>query len=499
MDRLQGQAAAAGPSGSHAITPARVMEAIAALLRDLRGSAVPPVAMDDDLERTLGIDSLTRMELMLRLERDFDIRMPESMVQAAQTPRDLMRALAASAPRQGAAVEQPTGVDAAAPSLAAVAPPHHAQTLMEVLQWHAAQAPDRTHITLLGDASVRDRLTHAGLLERAGMVAAGLQRSGVAPGDSVALMLPTSLEFFAVFTGILLAGGVPIPIYPPFRASQIEDHLRRQANILDNGRATLLVSDARALAAATILRAGAPGLRSVLTVDRLLALGGTASLGRRGPHDTALLQYTSGRTGQPKGVVLTRANLLSNVRAMGQVLQAGAGDVFVSWLPLYHDMGLIGAWMGSLYHGIPLVVMSPQAFLARPSRWLRALHEHRGTLSAAPNLAYEILATKVPDDELQGLDLSAWRVAANGAEPVHASTLARFAERFRAHGFDARDMMPMYGLAENGVGLAFPPLARGPKIDRIDRRLLHASGRAEPASALEHERHAEPFKRDPDR
>jgi 1-acyl-sn-glycerol-3-phosphate acyltransferase len=202
----------------------------------------------------------------------------------------------------------------------------------------------------------------------------------------------------------------------------------------------------------------------------------------RGPQDIAFLQYTSGSTGQPKGVVLTHANLLANLRAMGQAVKPVPEDVFVSWLPLYHDMGLIGAWMGSLYHALPLVVMPPQTFLARPSRWLRLIHERRGTISAAPNFAYEILAGRVPDDELQGLDLSCWRAALNGAEPVHASSLARFAERFAPYGFDPKALMPVYGLAECGVGLAFPPLARGPKVDCIDREALHTLGQARPAA-----------------
>ena len=455
------------------------------MLRELRGGDAPTVALDDDLERTLGIDSLARMELMLRLENAFAVRMPEAMVQEAQTPRDLLRALVAAAPRRAGDFAVPPAAEVRLPSADGFALPDHAGTLIEVLQWHADRAGERVHVTLLGDDAPVGRLTHAGLLERARTVAAGLQRSGLAPGESVALMLPTSLAFFETFTGILLAGGVPIPIYPPFRASQIEDHLRRQAHILDNGRAVLLISDEHALAAARILRAGASGLRAVLTPDRLLALGGVLHPVTRGAQDTALLQYTSGSTGQPKGVVLTHANLLANIRAMGQALKAGPGDVFVSWLPLYHDMGLIGAWMGSLYHGVPLFVMPPQGFLARPSRWLRALHQHRGTLSAAPNFAYEILANKVPDDELQGLDLGAWRVAANGAEPVHAATLARFAERMRPCGFDPRAMMPMYGLAESGVGLAFPPIGRGPKIDCIDRRALRADGRAEPLPAAQ--------------
>ncbi len=485
MDRPREGAAATGGPGPSAATPPQLLAVIAAMLRELRGGDAPTVALDDDLERTLGIDSLARMELMLRLENAFAVRMPEAMVQEAQTPRDLLRALAAAAPRQPADLGPRPATEVRLPAAEELALPDHAGTLIEVLQWHADRAGERVHVTLLGDDAPVGRLTHAGLLERARTVAAGLQRSGLAPGESVALMLPTSLAFFETFTGILLAGGVPIPIYPPFRASQIEDHLRRQAHILDNGRAVLLVSDEHALAAARILRAGASGLRAVLTPDRLLALGGVLHPVTRGAQDTALLQYTSGSTGQPKGVVLTHANLLANIRAMGQALKAGPGDVFVSWLPLYHDMGLIGAWMGSLYHGVPLFVMPPQGFLARPSRWLRALHQHRGTLSAAPNFAYEILANKVPDDELQGLDLGAWRVAANGAEPVHAATLARFAERMRPCGFDPRAMMPMYGLAESGVGLAFPPLGRGPKIDCIDRRALRADGRAEPLPAAQ--------------
>ena len=295
------------------------------------------------------------------------------------------------------------------------------------------------HVTLLRDEQAPQALSHAELLEHARSVAGALQRSGLAPDEAVALMLPTGLAFLECFMGILLAGGVPIPIYPPFRASQIEDHLRRQAHILANARAVLLISDEQALPAARILRAGAPDLRAVVTVEGLRALGGRWQRVARSEHDTALIQYTSGSTGQPKGVVLTHANLLANIRAMGQVLKVGPDDVFVSWLPLYHDMGLIGAWLGSLYHGMSLVLMPPQAFLGRPSRWLRAISEYRATLTGAPNFAYEILATRIPDDELDGLDLSCcaprsmapsrcmrrrWPCSASGS-PAAASTGAR--------------------------------------------------------------------------
>ena len=160
--------------------------------------------------------------------------------------------------------------------------------------------------------------------------------------------------------------------------------------------------------------------------------------------------------------MLTHANLLANLQAMGQVVQITSTDVFVSWLPLYHDMGLIGAWLGSLYYAYPLVLMSPLAFLARPARWLWAIHKHRGTLSAGPNFAYDLCTRRIDDRDLEGLDLSSWRVAFNGAEPVSAVTLARFSERFAPYGFRPEAMAPVYGLAEAALGVAFPALGRAP-------------------------------------
>jgi 1-acyl-sn-glycerol-3-phosphate acyltransferase len=155
----------------------------------------------------------------------------------------------------------------------------------------------------------------------------------------------------------------------------------------------------------------------------------------------------------------------------------------VSWLPLYHDMGLIGAWLGSLYHGVPLVVMSPLLFLSRPQRWLWAIHRYRGTLSAAPNFAYELCLAKVADEAIQDLDLSAWRLAFNGAEMVNPDTIRRFSTRFADYGFRPETMAPVYGLAESSVGLAFPPLGRVPPIDRVRRSAIDRDGNALPAAA----------------
>jgi acyl-CoA synthetase (AMP-forming)/AMP-acid ligase II len=173
---------------------------------------------------------------------------------------------------------------------------------------------------------------------------------------------------------------------------------------------------------------------------------------------------------------LSHSNVLANIRAMGEAMEASPADVFVSWLPLYHDMGLIGAWLGSLYFAAPFVVMSPLTFLVRPEEWLWAIHRHRGTLSAAPNFAFELCLREIADQALRGLDLSSLRMVANGSEAVAPETLRRFTARFARYGFRPQAMAPAYGLAENAVGLALLPLGRAPIIDRIDRAQLAGYG-----------------------
>ncbi|HET8648391.1 MAG TPA: AMP-binding protein, partial [Vicinamibacteria bacterium] len=205
-------------------------------------------------------------------------------------------------------------------------------------------------------------------------------------------------------------------------------------------------------------------------------LGGAAS-------EPALIQYTSGSTGAPKGVLLTHANLLANVEAVAAGLDARPNDVGVSWLPLYHDMGLIGTWLFCLHQGLPLDLQSPLSFLARPERWLWAIHERRATLTAAPNFAYELCASRVPERALEGLDLSSWRCALNGAEPVSPETLERFTRRFARYGFRPEAMMPVYGLAECSVGLCFPPVGRGALVRSVQRERFESQRVAVPAVA----------------
>lgn len=369
----------------------------------------------------------------------------------------------------------------------AVPQPAMARTLVELLAWHASAHGEREHVRFLASDDRTESLTYAQLLTRAREVAAGLTAQGVIPQQNVAIMLPTTLDFFYAFYGILLVGAVPVPIYPPARRQQLEQLLRRQAATLANAEAVLLVTVPEAKTAARFLRAKVPTLTNAVTVEELRRLPpASVSFFEPSPDDLAFLQYTSGSTGNPKGVMLSHANLVANVRAMGGLFDIDpARDSFVSWLPLYHDMGLIGAWLAPLYFGIPLILMSPLRFLTRPERWLRAISEHRGTISAAPNFAYELCTTRIKDSELHGIDLSSLRILANGAEAVLPSTLRAFQARFGACGLNPSALRPVYGLAEDSVGLAFPVEDRPPRIDRIARERFTRDGIAEPAAAVD--------------
>jgi len=456
----------------------RLLAIIRELLAELkpRGVQFAVIDLDSALDRDLGFDSLSRVELMLRIERGFDVNLPEQILGQAESPRDLLRAIQA-APTKAGATRQ---VQSHTPLAGSGGYPAGALTLVEMLQWHATAHPQRPHVFLYDEGEQPVEITYADLYQGALGLAAGLQAQGLVQGQSVAIMLPTGRDYLCIFFAILVAGGIPVPIYPPARPSQLEEHLRRHVGILNNARAVLLVTVPAARTVARLLQEQVESLGGVVTTDDLKTRQPLQPVPLNG-DDIAFLQYTSGSTGAPKGVVLTHANLLANIRAMGAAIEVRDDDVFVSWLPLYHDMGLIGAWFGSLYYAMPLVLMSPLAFLARPARWLWTIHQHRATLSAAPNFAFELCLNKVVDADIEDLDLSSWRFAFNGAEPVSPTTVRRFCERFGSYGFRASAMAPVYGLAESAVGLAFPPPDRGALIDRVRRDSLLGSGDAQSA------------------
>ncbi|HET9402819.1 MAG TPA: AMP-binding protein, partial [Candidatus Acidoferrales bacterium] len=493
----------------------RVVAEARALLVELGNTnAAGIVRATSHLERDLGLGSLERVELMVRLDRAFHVRLDDSAVAKADLLEDLATSAASALQRElevepllpkhsGAPQARNSAWDFAAvrnyepTSVAAGTIPGHAagvplaKTLNEVLRYRAENDGDRPHIFYYEGDEAREPVTFGELFCVAQRVAQVLSERSVAPGDTVCLMLPTCREFFYCFAGILLAGAVPVPIYPPVRADRIEEYAEKQIAILNNARARLMITFDRAERVARLLAPRVQTLRGVVNANelvaakpKLLAPGAMpAGQAARSETDLALLQYTSGSTGDPKGVMLTHANLLANIRAIGDAAGITQDDVCTSWLPLYHDMGLIGAWMVPLYFGLPLAVVSPMDFLSRPERWLKMIHRHRGTLAAAPNFAYELCARKIPEVELNALDLTYWRAALNGAETVLPETLERFADRFARCGFRREALLPVYGLAECALALTVPVQGRPARIDAIERDALSAEGRAVPVAS----------------
>ena len=472
------------PVATEPVDSAGLLEIIDRYVLELQEDyySVRNIHLDTLLDRDLGLDSISRMELIARIETGLGVWLAESMALDAQTPRELLQAIR----RPDAASADHADIPQASLLIAQTTSqiiPDQMKTLNQVLQWHAEHNPDRIHVLFLGEHGHETAYTYQELYRDGLRVAAALIDCGLQPEESVAIMLPVGIGYLQTFCGILLAGAVPVPIYPPARPHQLEDHILRHAKLLTNAHARLLVTFDRATTIARLLATQVKDIRQVVTVEQLLTTTAIVQSATVVADATAFLQYTSGSTGQPKGVVLSHANVLASLRSMGRALQVNADDVFVSWLPLYHDLGLIGAWLGSLYHGLKLVLMSPLTFLAHPQRWLEAITTYRGTLSGGPNFSYDLCVRRVSEEVRERLDLSSWRIAFNGAEPVNVTTLQTFGDRFKCCGFSDKALKPVYGLAEATLGVTLTPVDRGPRWDWIDANQLHSSGRALPQTA----------------
>jgi amino acid adenylation domain-containing protein len=320
-----------------------------------------------------------------------------------------------------------------------------AGNLVELLERRALAHPDRPLFSLLDDdLEVSAAISYGELAGRARAIAAEL--GGLArPGDRALLLYPFGLEFIAAFFGCLCAGVVAVPAYPP----RSERGSGRLLAIVQNARPAVALT----LAASRAARGGSLGGEriaiEVLATDRVDAAAAARwSAPRLDGETIAFIQYTSGSTALPKGVVVSHRNLLHNEEMIHQAFGQSAASVVVSWLPLYHDMGLIGTVLQPLYAGASCFLQSPVSFLQNPSRWLRAISRYRATTSGGPNFAYELCARRIGDEALAELDLGCWRTAFCGAEPVRAATLDRFASRFAARGFRREAFYPCYGLAE---------------------------------------------------
>jgi acyl-CoA synthetase (AMP-forming)/AMP-acid ligase II len=323
-------------------------------------------------------------------------------------------------------------------------------SLTEVVRERADATPHETAYTFVDHAAEgrpREEVLDCAELDRRARQVAALLQGRLAPGSRVLLLYAAGLDYLAAFFGCLHAGMVAVPAYPPLNA-RLHDRLARVADDCDAALALTTSSTLEALPDRASLPAPLARLHWLATDARLDGLEHAWRETAPAPDRLAFLQYTSGSSGVPKGVMLSHRNLLHNVRAIVSRMAFTAQDKVFSWLPPYHDMGLIGSILTPLCAAVPLVFITPHAFLRRPARWLRGIAEHGCTISGAPNFAFDLCVDKVRDDELAALDLSSWSLAFSGAEPVRRDTLARFERRFAACGFDTRAFYPCYGMAE---------------------------------------------------
>jgi len=343
-------------------------------------------------------------------------------------------------------------------------------TLCHVLRWRAAQQPDRRAFTYLsgGEGDGTD-ICYAELDRRARSVAALLQQR-TRPGDRAMLMYPSGLEFITAFLGCLYADVVAVPAIPP--GPPLERTLTRLRAIAADSRPSLILATEPIVTAAADLAAADPVFSGIpwLATDAVPA-GAERDWRETAPGaDTlAFLQYTSGSTTTPKGVMVSQGNLMHNEALIQRGMASTPDAVCVSWLPMFHDMGLIGTVLQPLYTGFPCVLMSPTAFLRQPVRWLRAITRYRATISGGPNFAYDLCVRQIGPDDRAALDLGSWQVAFNGAEPVRPETIESFAAAFAPHGFRREAFFPGYGLAEATLQVSSGPALSGPVIVHVEK------------------------------
>ena len=322
---------------------------------------------------------------------------------------------------------------------------------------------------------------------------AALRARGMAKGDRLAMVVPDGEEFVLSFLGALFAGVVPVPIYPQLSFKNLDGYLDTVAHIARASGASMLLTTDAARSFVEPVMAKVPELRSLATAAEIATEGLSFGAARCDvavqPGDLAFLQFTSGSTSRPKGVMVTHANLAANAEAfmIHGLRRDSAIDKGVSWLPLFHDMGLIGFVVGPIFTNIPCVFLPTASFVRAPRLWLDKIHEHRGTITYAPNFAYALVAKRLKDKDVEGLDLSCLRVAGCGAEPIQAGALRDFATRLAPAKFDPRAFLPSYGMAEATLAVTFVPKGEGLRTDEVDARAL-TTGEATPTSDAAHER-----------
>jgi fatty-acyl-CoA synthase len=355
----------------------------------------------------------------------------------------------------------------------------HSQNLIEMLE---NGEPDQVPITLLDRQFTQTHRSYRNLLEGARGTAAYLRNRGLAPGDRVLMLVVSAEDFIDAFFGTILAGGIPVAVSPPMTFGDIEKYLKNLGHILENSEARFMISFARIRKLIGSALADSKHLEALFLAKEIQPeQPKQPAIPSLDPDATAFIQYTSGSTGLPKGAMLSHRALLCNVVGIAQGIDCTENDISISWLPLFHDMGLIGSLFTSLYTGAHLYAMQPESFVTDPICWLELITQHRATIATAPNFAYHLMANRIEPDRAKGLDLSSLKVALNGAEPVDLRTLDRFERMFESVGYGDNVSFPVYGMAETCLAATFPPLAQRFEVQPLDREALEAERTAKPA------------------
>ncbi|HEV7257963.1 MAG TPA: fatty acyl-AMP ligase [Bosea sp. (in: a-proteobacteria)] len=356
---------------------------------------------------------------------------------------------------------------------------NHFSSLAEVLRHQASHRPRVAAVTVYSDRpGERPQLSFAELYAQAADLAGQLVEQ-TAPGDRALLIFPSCLEFVVAYFACLMAGVVAVPMMPPRRNANYD----ASAAIIADCAPRLALSpasdpDPRGILRERLAEHGIRHWPVALTADP----GGSDSF-RTNPSGLAFLQYTSGSTSSPKGVMVSHRNLLDNLDMMRDRLGNHTDSAHVSWIPLYHDLGLIMNLLQPIYIGAPCVLMTPSGFMHRPLNWLKAIHEHRAEVAAAPNFAFDLCVDRFRPEQMEGIDLSGWKIALNGAEPVRAATLERFSATFAAYGFSPGAMRPAYGLAEATLLVTAAKRGVVPRMREVSAAALKAARVAPPDDA----------------
>ena len=355
------------------------------------------------------------------------------------------------------------------------------------LRYWADQKPDEIAFYVYDGDEDEIRLTYAELDTAARTIAARLQDLGM-QGQRALLLYPPGLDFVKAFFGCLYAGAVAVPAYPPRR----NRNLKRIQSISDDAHAQIALSVGEVADRVDGLLDEAPHLRQLTwlatdELDEALQTGWTAPAANN--DSLALLQYTSGSTGTPKGVMLTHANMVHNSKLIAFGFEPTRKGIGLTWLPTYHDMGLVGGVLSPVYYGRPNILMSPVAFLQKPVRWLRGISRYHASVSGGPNFAYDLCAQKILPDQCEGLDLSTWDVAFNGAEPIRPDTLNRFTEAFAPYGFRREAFYACYGMAETTLIVTGGIKSDPPVIEAFDSKAITKNIARKVDQEHEHARH----------